>query len=265
MNRFCKALGAFSVIALAISLSACGSSATPTPSPAGTPSKVETPAAPISPQPTSAAKATLPPAATATATPKPAATSTPASAASVSDLVAKAKATTEYSFDIKIDAAGQTMTGKSYVKGTKMRQEMNVAGQNTVLLLNMNDKVAYTLMPDQGIAMKMDFSKVSVQTERPDARISELPSSAKLIGTDTVDGKAAAVYEVPDSVGSGKYWVWTERGMPLKVEVTGAEGKTVIEFLNYKFGSIPDSLFELPSGTQLMDLPINPNLPGANP
>lgn len=265
MNRFCNVFAATLIPSLLLLLSACASPASPTPSPTAAPSKAEAPAAPKSSESTPAAKATSSPMPAATPVPKPTATPT-AGVASVSELVAKAKATTEYSFDIKVNAAGQTMTGKSYVKGMKMRQEMSVAGQNTVLLLNLAEKVAYMLMPDQNIAVKTDFNEASSQTDLPNERISDLPSGAKLIGTDTIDGKLAAVFEVPGSQGTGKYWVWIERGLPLKLEVVTAEGKTVMEYSNYKFGGLADSLFELPAGVQVMDLPVNlPGVPGSNP
>ena len=207
----------------------------------------------VAPTPTTLLAAptpTTPPA--PTPTPKPV-------GVSLSDLAAKAKAITEYSYDFKTTVAGQTITGKSYMKRDKMRQEVT-APMPMVMLADFSKKTAYMLMPDAKIATKMDLSGVE-STERPGERVSGLPSDAKFVGTETIGGKPAAVFEFTSEGNPAKIWIWTERGVPLKFEMTSAGQKAVMEFSNYQFGPLADSLFEVPAGWQIVEMPTMPGVP----
>lgn len=229
---------------LALLLASCAPAA-PTTAPTHAPTTV--PTVPVTP--------TL----AATATPKPAAGVSP------SDLAAKAKGITEYSFDFKVTAVGMTMTGKNYVKGDKLRQETTVAGMKAVTLVDFSKKTAYTVMTEQKMAVKVDFSQ-EASAERPGERVAALPSDAKLVGTETIGGKSAAVFQFSSGEGPVKLWIWTERGVPLKVETTSAGREAVMEFSNYEFGPLADSLFELPAGVQVVDVPAAiPGMPGGPP
>ena len=243
--------------ALIFIASACAQTAIAPTAPPATPAK---PPAAATPQGAPA------PTATAPSPTKPATTTAPAGGVSITDLANKAKGATEYSFNTKITSAGQAVSSKAYVKGTKMRNEMTVAGQKAVILLDLASKVAYTLLAEQKMAMKMDFSQAAANVENPGDKMDSLPSDSKFVGTDTVDGKPAAMYDVPSSQGTSRMWVWTERGLPLKVETTTPRGTTVVEYTDYQFGPQPDSLFELPPGTQVVDLPTGiPGILGPTP
>lgn len=245
---------------------ACAQPAAAPTAPAATPTKpaaVSTPTAPPPAAATPQAKATQAPAAASPT--KPPATSAPAGV-SVADLANKAKGATEYSLTTKMTAGGQTISSKTYVKGTKTRSEATIGGQKAVTLLDVSTKVAYTLLADQKMAMKLDFSQAAASAENPGEKIGSLPSDSKFVGSETVDGKAAAVYEVPTPQGTAKMWIWTERGLPLKVETSTSQGKAVIEYTEYQIGPQPDSLFELPPGTQVVDLPTGiPGIQGTIP
>ena len=244
-------------VALIVALPACSSApATPTAAPAG---QAPSPA-PTSQAPTVQAKPAATAAPTATSTPEPAAKPTTAAAPSASQLSEKAKGLTEYSFDAHIDAAGQTITATYHVKGDKIRQQISVAGQESALLLDTTKQTAYMLLPAEKMAMKLDFSQAASRMENPGQRAKSLPANARVVGTETIDGKQAVVYEVPDGAGQGKFWMWADRGLPLKIETSTPEGKVTVLFTNYDFSSQPDSLFELPADTEIVDLPIG--IPG---
>ena len=76
-----------------------------------------------------------------------------------------------------------------------------------------------------------------------------------IVGSEVVDGKDCWVVEASAEGVSTKYWIWKEKGFPVKVEVDTAEGKTTMEYKNIDFGNIPDSEFELPAGVQIMEMP----------
>jgi outer membrane lipoprotein-sorting protein len=260
---FRHALAALTAVALALAVAACAQApATPTPAPAAPTAAPAAPAAaPASPAPTPAAAA----APTIVASPMPAAapTATPApapAAPGLSQLAERARGVSEYSFDTQMTVAGETLTARYYMKGDGMRQEMSVGGMRSILLIDMSQGTAHMLMPDEKMAMKIDFSEAMAEIEAPGELVGSLPASARQVGTETIDGKEAAVYEVTEGPNQGKFWLWTERGLPLKVEAESPEGKVSIVFTNYQFGPQPDSLFELPPDTEVIEFPIN--IPG---
>lgn len=255
-------------VTLAVATIGCGQQSTPPPSPSTAPSKSAAPSTAASGVPSPAAQqspAASSPSTNASASAKPAGSPSGASVAA-SDLVAKAKGTAEYSFTYKVSGAGEGMSGKTYIKGTKVRQEASVSGLQTVLLIDTSSKIAYTLMPNEKVSMKMDFSQASAQVERPADRTGALSGDVKPSGTETIDGKAAAVFDLTDGQDKGKYWLWIERGLPLKMETTGPSGKMTIEYTDYQFVPQPDSLFEVPSGYQTIEMPTGlPGLPSGVP
>ena len=240
------------ILALVVALGACGSStpASPTAAATAAPTKAASPTAP--PPTMTPLSSTLPTSTVAAA---------PTGAISPSELAAKARTASEYSFDLKISAPGQNLTGKMYVKGTKLRVEANIAGQSSVLISDTATKVSYMTVAGQNMAMKVDFGQVAAEAPNPSEQVTRIPADAKFVGNETIDGKPAAVYEtntppstVTSAQGVTRYAIWIERGLPLRIETTTAAGKTTIEFSNYQFSPQPDSLFQLPPGTNVIDV-----------
>jgi outer membrane lipoprotein-sorting protein len=231
----------------------------PTIAPTTAPTVAPTTAPTVAPTATALAKPTTAPAAASpTAAAKPA-----AGAPSLADLMAKLQGTAEYSFDTKMTVRGEALNGKNAIKGQKMRQEVSVQGQKALILADMSKKLAYIVMVDQKTALKMDLSQMEQQGQEvnsPSDMVAGLPKDAKFVGLDTVDGKPAAVFEATVNKNTTKLWLWVEKGLPLKSESTTPEGKTTIEFLNYSFTSLADSMFELPAGVQVVD--FNDMMPG---
>jgi len=227
---------------------------TPTAIPA-TPTPLPPTATPVPPTATKAPEATATTAATQT------------TGSSINDLLAKIQGNTEYSFDLKLSASAesalQQMNGKGYVKGSKVRMEMAIAGQQTTMLLDNATKMLYIITDVNGekTAMKVDASQLAAQgqvsADSPTKQLSEVIGKSKQVGTEVVDGKPATVYEMPgqDNKGSVKFWVWMEKGVPLKVETKDENQKTVVtvEYLNYQFAPQPDSLFQLPPDVKVVE------------
>lgn len=82
----------------------------------------------------------------------------------------------------------------------------------------------------------------------------EKESKAKLLGEETVSGLQSRKYE---SIEDGeKTYFWISKKFPFPVKVEDAE--VTMEYRNIKEGSVPDSLFELPSGYEKMTMPMMP-------
>lgn len=255
-------LAAATAVALTIGVTACGGGAAPAASPGAQPASQSSSSSGGASSPTAApVAATSAPTVAPTTQPKPAATATPAPAptasSGIADLIAKAKGLGDYTYDYKLNVSGTTMSGKTYVKGTKMRQEITFSGTKMVTLMDTATKVAYSVMPDQKVAMKVDFSKLQGGNSSPTDQVTGMPADTKVAGTDTVDGKSATIYQYMKDGTTAKLWIWTEKSVPLKADVTGSGVQAHMEFSNYEFGPLDAGLFEVPKDYTVTELPTN--------
>lgn len=75
----------------------------------------------------------------------------------------------------------------------------------------------------------------------------------KELGTATIDGKAATIVEYSYTASgmtiSPKLWIWNEKGIPLKMEMKYMlmefNMTITMEYKNFAFGEIPDSIFNV--------------------
>jgi outer membrane lipoprotein-sorting protein len=155
-------------------------------------------------------------------------------------------------YDMLVTAPGTpTMTMHMWVKHNKIRTEMTEQGQTTIMLIDYDAGTYYMYMPDQNMAMQMPFDQAA------ESAIEEAQSITNydydIVGTETMDGKVCLVVTYTVGNESAKMWVWKEHGFPIRIETTTAEGTTVVEFKNIDFSNIPDSMFELPPGVEVME------------
>lgn len=177
---------------------------------------------------------------------------------SLTDVLAKAKNITSFKYDMIVTAPGQTaVTQKMWLKEKKMRMEMTSQGQNLVYLVDMNELLAYLYTPAENMAMKMNFSKAqqTVGESPTEQSGSVMQYNPVTLGTEVLDGKTCLVIEYTSGTDKTKMWVWTKYGLPIKTETTTAQGKSIVELKNIEFGDISDSMFELPAGVQIMQIP----------
>lgn len=171
-----------------------------------------------------------------------------------------------YELEMNVEEFDQTMLTKCWMKKGNMRMEMDAPdGSGTIThIVNAAKNEAYMVMGDQ-MATRMDISQVTEGMTTPEDALGEFDDTdSKLVGTEKVDGKECLVYEVADAGEAVKVWVWKEYGFPLKAEITAEGGKAVVEYKNVKVEDIPDSMFELPAGVEVMDMnmPDLQNMPG---
>ena len=89
---------------------------------------------------------------------------------------------------------------------------------------------------------------------------------AKPLGQERIEGKLCDVYQITYSQtgAKSKIWVWKGKNFPLKSVMTVGSETITTRYRNVQMGiNIPDSLFKLPSGTQIMDM--SQMLPGVIP
>lgn len=173
----------------------------------------------------------------------------------------------EYSFEQLVTVSGQQVqTMKVAIKGQKTRLEFVQGGESMVMIGNPEQKTAYMIFPSQKRAMKIPYEQFDTQREqaRDPGLLSKEAVTGQLAGTDVVDGKPCDVYIYSGAYGSSKVWIWKDKGLPLKAEISGSGEKISIQYRDMQIGGLPDSLFELPLGTQVLDLGHLP-VPGILP
>jgi len=161
---------------------------------------------------------------------------------------------------------GETITSKVWIKGNNMRMEQIAEGEKMITL--MKEGTMYLYYPAQKMAMKMVISVGAGQggQENPKDMMEYLKSiKAKPLGQEKIEGKLCDIYQVSYPQGlRGKVWVWKAKKLPLKSVMTVGSETITTRYRNVQMGiNIPDSLFELPPGTQITDM--SQMMPGVIP
>jgi outer membrane lipoprotein-sorting protein len=169
----------------------------------------------------------------------------------------------EFTADMTINAGGQVMKGKIFVKGHRYRQEMNAMGQKQVMIFDGNKEAGWILMPDAH--MYMDLPKMT-QGDNPQVDPKELEKKAtkKYLGEEAVNGHKCKKYlfVFKDSPGTQMtQWVSTRLEYPIRMIVEGQHGRMVREIKNIKETAVSNALFTVPQGYQKMSIP---GMPGMN-
>lgn len=179
----------------------------------------------------------------------------------LNDLLARGKQVKSLSYDYAITSGGQTVSGKMWISGNKIRTEAVVQGQKMVNILDGDQKVAYSYQPNQKVAIKFDYSRYvkDNQSESPNTptdfsqRID--PNVAKILGTQNYEGAPCLVVSIEEPGKEPlKMYVNQEHGIPVRVETNGPQGKVLIEYKNLKVGPISEDMFRIPPGVRVNDL-----------
>lgn len=196
----------------------------------------------------SPAEEVTPPAETAT---------TPLRSESLSDLLGKAKGIGSCKYDLEITSPEvPAVTQKVWVKENNMRMEMTAEEMTVVTIMKGDEQALYMYHPEENRAMKMDFHKA------PESAIEEVVAiegyDPTVIGTETIDGKLCTVVEYTVPEGEATMWIWQKHGFPIRTEMTMPRGTLRMEWKNIEFDDISDSMFELPAGVRIMEIPELP-------
>ncbi|CEG12725.1 hypothetical protein MSIBF_A2670001 [groundwater metagenome] len=174
----------------------------------------------------------------------------------MSEILGRGIGISSVKYDVIMTSQGMpSMTQKIWLNKKKMRTEAIMEGQTTKLiyLTDMDAKTMYMYMPAENMAMKMDFSNAP----KPATESTEGVDKYKpvVVGTETIDRKVCIVYEYTAEEEKIKSWVWKDKGFPIRTEMTTAQGKIITEYKNIEFANIPDSMFELPAGVKITEMP----------
>jgi len=180
-------------------------------------------------------------------------------ALSLTEIFGKAKDISSLKYDMVTTVPGETAeTVKMWRKVNKMRMEGSFEGQNIIYLMDVDNQLAYMYFPAENTAMKINLSDVQESVGQSPTEQSDfvMKYNPETLGTETLDGKNCLVIKYTTETEEVKMWTWTKYGLPIKTESTTDDGTLIVELKNIDLSTIPDSMFELPTSVQIMDIPF---------
>lgn len=170
----------------------------------------------------------------------------------------------EFSADMIQKSPMGNTNGKVFVKGENLRQEMNMGGQNQIMIFQKEKGVVWILMPGQRMYMEMAAGGEQSMAP-PTLEEMEKMGDKKYLGEEKVNGYKCKKFSYTSndpSVGTTTMWISKKLNFPIKTEMEGSSGPMSMEYKNIQEKKLPESLFKIPAGYQKMSMPSMPNIPG---
>jgi Domain of unknown function (DUF4412) len=162
----------------------------------------------------------------------------------------------EFSATMITKANGLEIPGKVYVKGDKMRNEIQASGHSIINILRPDQKLVWIIMPEQKAYMEMPINQGTRQqlmtlTEKQKAKM-------KKVGSETINGYNCDKYEntMEHQGKSIKVYTWVAPNLGVPIRVVAEDGSFSMEYKDIKPGEVADSLFEAPQGYKKMKMPF---------
>lgn len=136
----------------------------------------------------------------------------------------------------------QTVNATVYMKGDKIK----IDAAEGVSIIDGN--CMYIYMEKENTAMKMNVDSNTVKQTTFDL-VQDKANELEFVGKDTKNGYSCQVFKSKD----GKdvvYYLTDDYGLPTYVK----EEKAETNITNFKVGNIPDSVFVLPKGVNIIDM-----------
>ncbi len=137
----------------------------------------------------------------------------------------------------------KSFKAKVYMKGEKIRIE---ASQGSTIMDGSN---IYVYSEKDNIAMKMNVENTDIKQATFDA-IQDKADELNFIEKTSKNGYACDVFKSKDDGSDVVYYLTEEYGLPTYVKEETSE----TNITNFKTGNVPDSLFVLPNGVNVMDM-----------
>ncbi len=153
---------------------------------------------------------------------------------------------------ITTDDKGKEMTQLLSFKDGKLVKAAMVTDSGT-LFVDFETKEALTYDLEQKMAFKIPLGEEGEEgADMPVLDASGLQQDAKIVATEDVGGAACWVMTstMSGAEGEGKFWVDKKTGLLRKGEMQG----DAIEFTFERINEVAASEFELPEGTEVMDM-----------
>lgn len=149
----------------------------------------------------------------------------------------------DFSADFVSKSGPVSLKGKMFFAKDKFRME----NAQAVTISRMDKKIVWTLMPGQNMYMEQQITE---ENTKGVSQKMKGEMNREKIGTEMVNGVKADKYKITYKTGTKTDSIlqWIASGLEMPVKTSSVDGKWSMELKNIKFGSQPDSLFELPNG-----------------
>ncbi|WP_170291654.1 LolA family protein [Heliobacterium mobile] len=183
----------------------------------------------------------------------------PSTSDDLKTLLAKAKDIKTISYTMVMTGDGKELAkSKMWMKGQKVKMEMSDGAMKGTFYVDSAKKVAYTYIPEQNTAMKMDMAQFENKKSKTPLDYGEQleadETKYSVIGDEDLRGEPCKVVEAKDKDAVSKLWISKKLGMPIRVESKNNGTLNTIDFIDFETADIPDSQFELPAGVQIVDM-----------
>jgi len=167
----------------------------------------------------------------------------------------------EFSASMTIDSAqGGKMTGKVYVKGNWLRQDLDTPMGVQSVIVNPEDNLMYVLMPGQPIYVEMENQQVTLNEEESiESKLSDV-ADVKKTGKEKIQGYTCIKYLVTyhdSNLGKSTIWVSEKLNYPIKVYTESPQDTATIIYSDIVEGNVDPALFEIPEGYKKMDTKVS--------
>jgi outer membrane lipoprotein-sorting protein len=180
------------------------------------------------------------------------ATTTATSGNAFSDLLAKSTGITNFYCEIKITVPAGVQNYKYWVKmgnPIKFRMEISAAGQTMLMIYD--GQYYYMYDPASKVAYKMSAASAEQYASASGDASDATQYNPVLVGSETVNGVDCYVYQYTLQGTTTKMWLSKQDGLTIRI----ASGTMTMDYTNYKFDTIADSMFMLPSDAMMMTMP----------
>lgn len=148
------------------------------------------------------------------------------------------------------DGKTQTTRSRIHVGNQKIREDiLSGPAASMIMIVRMDKKVFYQLNPSRKTALELPFKVSASQRMMMD----ESQNHFRKVGRETVAGTLCDKYEMKDE-GKLVGYMWKSVDSQIPVKVRSADGKVVTLLSDFKAGSQPDALFEVPGGYRTMNM-----------
>lgn len=157
--------------------------------------------------------------------------------------------TVEYAADRLVETPSGDMQGRVNATPAMQRNETRMGDMASVMILRMDKKVGWMLMPAQKMYQQLDLDQAGQQA----GAVSPEQTELELVGQETVSGQSTNKYKfVTKDKSSGGFLWYTASGIPVKMDVLSKNGgkseRMTVTLTNITIGTQDPALFEVPSG-----------------
>jgi len=176
----------------------------------------------------------------------------------LSELFKKAGEIKQLYYDFIVSNDGEELyKGKTWMKGSKVRNEMDFDGDIMVFIYDVEAGEGYSYNPAEKTGMLAELDpELTEDLMIPTSYTEEAASgNYRVEGTETCDGHKCKVVVLLDDQGAeeSRLWISEQYGIPVRVEGNTEEGFLVLEYKNLKTDPISDDVFKVPEDIEIFD------------